>query len=54
MEDARLLTGRGTYVDDITLPITASLSASDELSDATWLSSDSTVPPSPWNTWMTS
>ena len=38
----------------MTLPMTASLSASELVSEATWFSRLSTVPPSPWKTWMIS
>ncbi len=38
----------------ITWPITWSLPAIAEVSDAVWASSDSTVPPSPCRTWMIS
>ena len=38
----------------ITLPMTSSLSARELVSDPTWASRLSMVPPSPWNTWMIS
>ena len=52
---SRWATVPSTFVRlSMTLPITRSLSASDEVSEATCASRSSTVAPSPWKTWMIS